>query len=81
MKIREELGIESRKPIVISVGAFIPRKRYEDLIEAVLNCKSDCELYLVGGKPTEAYLKLSADSDIPCVPFGENRGLGKAPYF
>ena len=63
MKIREELGIESRKPIVISVGAFIPRKRYEDLIEAVLNCKSDCELYLVGGKPTEAYLKLSADSD------------------
>ena len=63
MKIREELGIDSKKPIVISVGAFIPRKRYEDLIQAVLKCKADCDLYLVGGKPTEGYLALAKGSD------------------
>ena len=62
-QIREELGIQTRRPIVISVGAFIPRKRYEDLISAVLKCKSDCDLYLVGGKPTDGYLSLAGNSD------------------
>ncbi len=62
-KLRKEMGIETEEPIVISVGAFIPRKRYEDLIQAVLNCRSDCQLYLVGGKPTEEYLRLSQGSD------------------
>ena len=69
-QIRKELGITCKKPIVISVGAFIPRKRYEDLIQAVIDCQSDCELYLVGGKPTEAYLKLSANrNDIHYIDF------------
>lgn len=58
LKIRKELGIESNKKIVLSVGAFIPRKRYEDLIQAVLRCKSDCDLYLLGGKPIQSYLDL-----------------------
>ena len=62
-QVRDELSIETRRPIVISVGAFIPRKRYEDLIQAVLKCQSDCDLYLVGGKATEGYLALSKDSD------------------
>ena len=62
-QIRDELGIETRRPIVISVGAFIPRKRYEDLIQAVLNCQCDCDLYLVGGKPTQEYLALAKGSD------------------
>ena len=47
----------------MSVGAFIPRKRYEDLIQAVLNCSCDCDLYLIGGKPTNEYLQLSEGSD------------------
>lgn len=61
-QIRDKLNIKTDKPIVISIGQFIPRKRYEDLIIAYKNCKSDCELYLVGGKPTESYLRLS-DND------------------
>ena len=61
MKIRKQLNIDTAKPIVISVGAFIPRKRYEDLIIAIKKVKSDCELYLVGGKPTDEYLKLVED--------------------
>ncbi len=63
LEMRKRLGIESGKQIVMSVGAFIPRKRYEDLIAAVLSCRTDCDLYLVGGKPTEEYLKLSKGSD------------------
>jgi len=62
-RIRKELGIQSDKQIVISVGAFIPRKRYEDLIQAVLNCKTDCDLYLVGGEPTETYKSLANGSE------------------
>lgn len=59
--LRKELGIDTKNPIVLSVGAFIPRKRYEDLIQAVIDCHSDCDLYLLGGKPTEEYLKLMGD--------------------
>lgn len=62
MAVRRKLNIDTDKPIVISVGAFIPRKRYEDLIKAIKKVKSDCELYLVGGKATEEYLRL-ADND------------------
>ena len=62
-EIRKKLGIETDKPIVISVGAFIPRKRYTDLIKAVIDCKTKCELYLVGGKPVDEYLELSKGRD------------------
>ena len=61
--LRKKLNIDTDKQIVVSVGAFIPRKRYEDLIKAVIDCNSDCHLYLVGGKPTEEYLYLSNGHD------------------
>ena len=60
--IREELGINTDKQIVLGVGRFVPLKRFEDLIKAVLICNSECELYLLGGKPTEKYLELSKNS-------------------
>lgn len=59
LEIRKKLGILTDKKIVLGVGRFIPLKRFEDLIEAVKICKTDCELYLLGGKPTKEYLKLS----------------------
>ncbi|MDO4197476.1 MAG: glycosyltransferase family 4 protein [Erysipelotrichaceae bacterium] len=61
ISLREKLGIDTKGKIVLGVGAFIPRKRFEDLIEAVINCKSECDLYLLGGKPTEEYLKMIGD--------------------
>lgn len=60
--IRRKLGIETEKKIVFGCGQFIPRKRFEDLIEAVKKCNSDCELFILGGKPTEEYLKLVDDN-------------------
>ena len=55
---RKQLGIESKSKIVLGVGRFLPLKRFEDLISAVKKCNSDCDLYIVGGKPLDIYLEL-----------------------
>ena len=60
-KIRNLLHIDSDKRIVLGVGRFLPLKRFEDLILAVKKCNSDCELYLLGGKPNKDYLSLVGD--------------------
>lgn len=61
LELRKKLGISSEKRIVLGVGNFIPRKRFEDLILACKNVKADHDLYFLGGKPTEEYLKLIGD--------------------
>lgn len=60
LKLRKELGIESDKKIVLGVGQFIPRKRFEDLILAVKKCNIICDLYILGGKPSKGYLDLAS---------------------
>ncbi len=60
---RRKLGIQSDRRIVLGVGRFLPLKRFEDLILAVLKCHSDCDLYLLGGQPLKEYLDISKDSD------------------
>lgn len=63
LEVRKKLGIESEKKIVLGVGRFLPLKRFDDLIKAVKQCQSDCDLYILGGKPTDYYLELTKDSD------------------
>lgn len=63
LNIRKKLNIDYEGNIVLGVGRFIPLKRFEDLIEAVKRCNSECRLYLLGGKPTKSYLELSKDTD------------------
>lgn len=63
LEIRKELGIDTNKDIVLGVGRFIPLKRFEDLISAIKKCKTECELFLLGGKPTKEYLNLVGDSN------------------
>ena len=67
LALRKKLGIKSEKRIILGVGNFIPRKRFEDLIMACKKIKTDHDLYFLGGKPTEEYLKL-IDGD-PSVHF------------
>ena len=62
-EIRKKLRIETERKIVLGVGRFLPLKRFEDLILAVRKCKSDCELFILGGKPLDEYLELSKDCD------------------
>lgn len=61
--IRKKLGIDYLDNIVLGVGQFIPRKRFEDLILAIKKCKTNCNLFILGGKPTANYLELTKDCD------------------
>lgn len=61
--IRNELGIKSNKKIVLGVGRFLPLKRFEDLINAVKMCKTECSLFLLGGQATKEYLSLVEEND------------------
>jgi len=60
--VRKQLGIDYKGNIIIGVGRFVPLKRFEDLINAVRICHTDCQLYLLGGKPTTSYLQAMGDS-------------------
>ena len=58
LSLRKKYRIESKGNIVIGVGRFVPLKRFEDLIVACTKCKTDVDLYLLGGKPTDKYIEL-----------------------
>lgn len=61
--IRKKLDMVTDKKIVLGVGRFLELKRFDDLIMAVKKAKSDCALYIVGGKPDDRCLELAKDSD------------------
>ena len=54
--VRAKLNI-TEKQIVLSVGQFIYRKGFDILIEALKNIKEDIGIYIVGGEPSNEYLK------------------------
>lgn len=56
-KVKKQLGIRERK-IILSVGAFIPRKGMDLLIKATSNIEQEWGIYIVGGTPTDEYLQL-----------------------
>ena len=60
---RNKLGIKSNKKIVLGVGRFLALKRFDDLIKAVLQCKTDCDLYILGGIPPKEYLELVKNTE------------------
>lgn len=61
-KIRKELNIETTKQIVLGVGQFIPRKRFEDLIIAIKELNNKYELFILGGEQTKEYKELVGDN-------------------
>lgn len=61
-EIRKKLGLVEDKDIVLGVGQFIPRKRFEDLIQAIKKSDNKYELYILGGKPTKQYSELVGES-------------------
>lgn len=54
---RKLLGMKEKK-IILSVGQFIHRKGYDILLRACKNFDDSVGVYIVGGQPTEKYLKL-----------------------
>lgn len=68
MRFRQKLGLKEKK-IVLSVGQFIYRKGYDILLNACKNLSKDIGVYIVGGEPTEEYLKLKKNLDLDNVHF------------
>ncbi len=66
--LREKLGIKEDK-VVLSVGQFIHRKGYDVLLEAAKDISKDVGIYIVGGEPTEEYLKVKEDRKLDHVHF------------
>ena len=67
-KIREKLHMPEQK-IILSVGQFIYRKGYDLLLDACEGLPEEIGVYLVGGEPTEEYLKLQREKKLTHVHF------------
>lgn len=68
IELRKQLGITERK-VIICVGQFIYRKGIDLLIKASDGLSSDIGIYIVGGKPTDEYLKLKEDHHNAIIHF------------
>ncbi len=66
--IRENLGIKEKR-MIVSVGQFIYRKGYDVLLEAAKSISKDVGIYIVGGEPTEEYLKMKEEFSLDNVHF------------
>lgn len=80
-KYRKLLGMKEKK-IVLSVGQFIHRKGYDILLKACKDLDNSVGVYIVGGKPTEEYLKLKQELNLYHVHFVDFMTKGKlANYY
>lgn len=67
-EIKYKLGIKEEK-VVISVGQFIHRKGYDVLLKSCKNIDDKIGVYIIGGKPTDEYLKLKEELNLTNVYF------------
>lgn len=67
-KLRVELGVKEKK-MIISVGQFIHRKGFDILIKAAQEISEDVGIYIVGGEPTEEYIRLKNDCNVTNIHF------------
>lgn len=76
--LKEKLGLNERKT-VISVGQFIYRKGFDILIAAV-NELADISLVIIGGEPTDEYIRMIDESktdSIKFIPFMSKQELAE----
>ena len=66
--LRRELGMECDK-MILSIGQFIPRKGFDILLEAASQMKEKADIFIVGGEPTEEYLRLCEEKKLTNVHF------------
>lgn len=67
-ELKRRLGITEKK-VVLSVGQFVHRKGYDLLLKHWKNVNTDIGLYIIGGKPTEEYLKLKEEAGCSKIYF------------
>lgn len=68
--IRSKLGLSDKKLVILSVGQFIYRKGFDILFKSArLIDPSLIQICVVGGTPTEEYLRLSSGIDVVFAGF------------
>jgi glycosyltransferase involved in cell wall biosynthesis len=78
-KARAELGLDQR-PVILSVGRLVVRKRIDALLRACARLGNECQLLIVGDGPDRGRLEALAEEIYPAARFtGDLRGesLGK----
>lgn len=67
-KTRVNLNINEEK-VILTVGQFIHRKGFDVLLNACKKIHKDYGVYIVGGEPTEEYIKLKEEFNLTNVHF------------
>lgn len=67
-QLRQELGLGDGK-MILSIGQFIHRKGYDVLLRAAAKLHPGTEIYIVGGTPTEEYLRMCRDLGLQNIRF------------
>jgi len=68
MVFRRKLGINEEK-VVLSVGRFTCGKGYDVLLNSCKNIHQKAGVYIIGGKPTEEYLRIKESLQLTNVHF------------
>ena len=66
--LREKLGVCEKK-MLLSIGQFIHRKGFDVLLKAMENLSNDIGVYIVGGEPTEEYIRIKESLNLKNVHF------------
>lgn len=69
-RLKQELGLKGDK-IVLCVGRFLYCKGFDTLIKAAPHLPRDTSVYIVGGLPTDEYIRLINENRITNVYFKE----------
>ncbi len=79
--LRRELGI-FQKRMILAVGQCIPRKGFDILLKAAKGLPEDTAVCIVGGEPTEEYLRLREELGLDQVFFpGFQKKENLAKYY
>lgn len=65
---KEKLDIPYEK-VILSVGQFIRRKGYDVLIHACRNVSPEVGIYIIGGTPTEEYVRMKEEYNLSNLHF------------
>lgn len=67
--LRKKLNFNLNKKIIITVGRFIPLKRFDVLIKSAKFFEKNADVFIIGGEPIAEYLELINKNEIKNVYF------------
>lgn len=66
--LRRELGVPEEL-VILTIGQFIHRKGFDLLLQAAAKAGTRAGIYIVGGEPTEQYIQMRRELNLPNVHF------------